>query len=96
MPADLWVSQRPEQEIDPGVGVGQQIGHPARHGLQRAIAGRDIKHQRGKARLQRKGRPHDARPDGTSVSRESKSDGKDQRHADQAENDMHWRAAPQQ
>jgi hypothetical protein len=87
--AHIGRGQRAEQQLDPRMGITQQIRDAARHHLQGRIALGDIEHQRRDTRLKRKSRTHHARANGTTVARQGKGNAQNQRDSGQAQNNMH-------
>ena len=67
----------------------EQLRHGVRRAIERRAPGGDIEHQPGKAGLETERRPHHPRADRAPVGREQDRDEQDERHAEQAEENVH-------
>ena len=89
--ADLGLGERAEQELDPGVGEAEQLADAVCGAVERGPAGRHIEHQPGQPGLQGEGRADHAQADRAAIGGEDDGDDQDERHAEQAEENMHGR-----
>src|SRR3546814_18211698 len=62
---------RSEDEIDPGLGIAEQIGDPARQKGEHRFAPGHVEHQHRDPRLERKGGADDTQADRAAVDRKS-------------------------